>query len=372
MRERILITGGAGFIGSHLADELLKAGYRVRVLDNLSAQVHGEGGLAPAYLSSEVELLQGDVRDPATMQQALGGVSAVFHFAAMVGVGQSMYEIAKYTDVNNLGTATLLQSLIEHPVEKLIVASSMSLYGEGLYRNRHNALVPGTERTLAQLKARDWEVRDETGDVLVPIPTPESKSPTLASIYALSKFDQERMCLLMGRAYGIPTVALRFFNVYGTRQSLSNPYTGVMAIFASRLMNNKPPMIFEDGLQQRDFVSVHDVAQACRLALEKESAAGHVFNVGSGNHYTIRELGERIADVMGKSHINPEVTEKYRIGDIRHCFADIGLAQRVLGYAPRVELENGLKELVEWLEGQTAVDHVDKARAELTARGLAV
>jgi dTDP-L-rhamnose 4-epimerase len=372
MSETILITGGAGFIGSHLADELLNEGYKVKILDNLSSQVHGEGGGAPSYLNKEAELLKGDVLDPLAVRRALRGVDAVFHFAAMVGVGQSMYEVAKYTAVNNQGTANVLQAIIENPVEKLVVASSMSLYGEGLFRTNDGALVPGTERSLSQLKARDWEVYDEHGGVLTPVPTPETKLPTLASIYALSKFDQERMCLLIGRAYGISTIALRFFNVYGTRQALSNPYTGVMAIFASRLMNDRAPMIFEDGLQQRDFVSVHDVALGCRMALESEQAAGQVFNIGSGNHYTIRELAERIAEVMGKSYIEPEITGKYRVGDVRHCFADISLAKRILGYEPQVSLKDGLAELVEWLEGQQAVDRVEQASAELSARGLTV
>jgi dTDP-L-rhamnose 4-epimerase len=372
MHQTVLITGGAGFIGSHLGDELLKEGYRVKVFDNLSAQVHGDGGEAPPYLSKELELISGDVRDPAAVQRALRGVDAVFHLAAMVGVGQSMYEVAKYTAVNNEGTANLLQTIIDHPVEKLLVASSMSLYGEGLYRNHQGEFVEGTERNLAQLKARDWEIHGPDGNILTPVPTPETKCPTLASIYALSKFDQERMCLLVGRAYGIPTVAFRFFNVYGTRQALSNPYTGVMAIFAARLMNEKAPMIFEDGLQQRDFVSVHDVARACRLGLQAPEAAGQVFNIGSGNHYTILELAERIAQVMGKGYIEPEVTGKYRVGDVRHCFADIRLANRLLGYEPEVQLEAGLEELVEWLKGQVAEDRVEQASAELSARGLTV
>jgi dTDP-L-rhamnose 4-epimerase len=283
-----------------------------------------------------------------------------------------MYEIEKYTSVNNGGTAALLQALIEKPVERLVVASSMSLYGEGLYRTAVGEFVPGHERTLKQLKARDWELHDTEGNVLTPVVTPENKAPALASIYALSKYDQERMCLITGRAYQIPTVALRFFNVYGTRQSLSNPYTGVMAIFASRLLNNNAPLVFEDGLQRRDFVSVHDVARGCRLALETKKAADQAFNIGSGNHYTIRELAGRIAEVMGKEHLEPEFTGKYRVGDIRHCFADISLARRELGYEPRVSLEEGLGELVGWLEEQVAEDHAERASAELSSRGLTV
>lgn len=372
MMKKILITGGAGFIGSHLADELLGQGYQVRILDALSPQVHGPKRERPEYLDSDIELIVGDVRDETALRRALKAVDAIYHFAAMVGVGQSMYEVAKYTSVNNEGTAALLQALIENPVERLVVASSMSLYGEGLYRTPIGDFVPGHERSLEQLKARDWELHDVEGGNLTPVPTPENKPPALASIYALSKYDQERMCLIIGRAYQIPTVALRFFNVYGTRQALSNPYTGVMAIFASRLLNNNAPMIFEDGLQQRDFVSVHDVARGCRLALETPAAAGQVFNIGSGQHYTIRELGQRIAAVMGKEHIEPEVTGKYRVGDVRHCFADISLARTVLGYEPQVNLEDGLDELVTWLEGQVAEDRVDQARAELSARGLTV
>jgi len=372
MKQRVLITGGAGFIGSHLADELLAHGYAVRALDNLCEQVHGPDRLRPDYLHEDVELLVGDVRDPAAVAQALEGVDAVFHFAAMVGVGQSMYEIRDYTDVNDMGTAVLLEALIKHPVKKLIVASSMSIYGEGLYRNTAGELVTATERPLEQLKAGDWELRDEQGQPLQPVPTNESKLPTLSSVYALSKYDQERLCLMVGRAYNMPAVAMRFFNVYGTRQALSNPYTGVLAIFASRFLNNNAPMIFEDGQQQRDFVHVRDVALACRLALEKDEANGQVFNVGSGHNYTIGEIAERLAAVLGKEHLAPQITGKYRVGDIRHCYADISLANQKLGFYPQVEFNSGLQELAAWLEGQIAYDRVNEASAELAARGLTV
>jgi dTDP-L-rhamnose 4-epimerase len=373
MGKQVLITGGAGFIGSHLADELLAHGYRVRALDNLSEQVHGPGAKRPDYLNEDVELIVGDVRDAESVRRALAGVDAVFHFAATVGVGQSMYEVARYTEVNNLGTAVLMEALIARPVERLVVASSMSIYGEGLYRAGDGETVAGTERPLEQLKAGDWEVRDpKNGGRLLPLPTPETKQPSLASVYALSKYDQERMSLMIGRAYAVPVCALRFFNVFGPRQALSNPYTGVLAIFASRLLNGNPPLIFEDGFQRRDFVSVKDVARACRLALEKPGAAGGVFNVGSGRAYTIREVAERMAAVTGHEDIEPEITGQYRVGDIRHCFADISLAREVLGYEPRVMLEDGIVELAAWLEDQIAVDRVAEARAELVARGLAV
>jgi dTDP-L-rhamnose 4-epimerase len=372
MIKHVLITGGAGFIGSHLADHLLAHGYRVRALDSLSPQVHGPDADRPVYLDPEVELVVGDVRDREAVRRALEGIDAVFHMAAAVGVGQSMYQIEKYTSINNLGTAVLLEALVEKPVERLVIASSMSIYGEGLYRAPDGTVIEGMERGLEQLKAGDWEVRDARGEALAPLPTPESKTPALASLYALSKYDQERMCLIIGRAYGIPTVALRFFNIYGTRQALSNPYTGVLAIFASRLLNGNPPLVFEDGHQKRDFVSVYDVAQACRLALEVKGAEGGVFNVGSGRAYTICEIADRMAQTLGMGSLQPEITGKYRVGDIRHCFADITRARQALGYEPRMTLEKGLTELASWLEGQVAIDRAADARAELAARGLTV
>ncbi len=368
MTENVLITGGAGFIGSHLANELLENGYRVRVLDSLCSQVHGEGARRPDYLNAEVELQVGDVRDPSAVKRALKGIDAVYHLVAVVGVGQSMYRIAEYTSVNNLGTAVLLEALLKHPVRRLIVASSMSIYGEGMYRRPDGSVVTA-ERTLQQLQAGEWELCDEYGNPLAPIPTPEDKVPSLASVYALSKYDQERMCLMIGRAYNLPAVALRFFNIYGPYQALSNPYTGVLAIFASRLLNGNAPLINEDGKQLRDFVSVYDVARACRLALEAEKADGHVFNIASGRQITIRDLASRVAKVLDKD-IQPEITGKYRSGDIRHCFADISRAREVLGFSPRIGLEAGLVSLASWLEGQIAHDRVSESRAELAARGL--
>jgi dTDP-L-rhamnose 4-epimerase len=372
MAKLILVTGGAGFIGSHLADLLLARGHRVRALDNLSPQVHGPGGQRPAYLDPRVELFLGDVREAADVTRALRGADAVVHLAASVGVGQSMYEVAGYTAVNNLGTAVLLEALIKAPVERLVVASSMSIYGEGLYEDGRGSRVLGQERSRSQLRAHDWELKGPDGQPLRPLPTPETKTPSLASVYALSKYDQERMCLLIGQAYGIPTVALRLFNVYGTRQALSNPYTGVLAIFAARLLNGNRPLIFEDGRQQRDFVSVLDVAQAIALALESPAASGRVFNVGGGHPYSIREVAERLAHALRRPDLEAEVTAQYRAGDIRHCFADISLAREVLGYRPRVELEAGLQALARWLEGQVAHDRVADARRELSERGLTV
>jgi len=369
---RILITGGAGFIGSHLCDELLKSNYSVKVLDNLSDQVHGDGQKRPEYLSDKVELIQGDIRDSAIVEKLVKDSDAVFHFAALVGVGQSMYEIKEYTDVNNVGTATLLEAVIKYPVKKLVVASSMSIYGEGLYQDFSGNRYHDVSRSLEQLKNNDWEVYNQKSQLLEPIATDEFKTPNLSSVYALSKYDQERLCMMTCKAYNIPVTALRFFNVYGTRQSLSNPYTGVMAIFSSRLLNNRPPLIFEDGNQMRDFVHVKDVAKACRLAFEIPGSNQEVFNIGSGESYTISSLSRILAKTMGKEDIEPEITGEYRVGDIRHCFADISKANRILGYSPEISLEAGMKELAEWLESQFAVDHVDKAKAELSSRGLTV
>ncbi|MBA3882868.1 MAG: NAD-dependent epimerase/dehydratase family protein [Chthoniobacterales bacterium] len=370
--KKVLITGGAGFVGSHLADQLLAHGYQVRAIDNLAPQVHGAGASRPIYLDPEVDLIVGDVRDREAVSRALENVDAVYHLAATVGVGQSMYKIAEYTSVNGEGTAILLEALAREPVERLVVASSMSIYGEGLYSTKNGELVEGQERSIEQLKAHDWEVRGPDGEPLKAVPTPESSCPAVPSVYAISKYQQERLCMTVGRAYRIPTVALRFFNIYGTRQALSNPYTGVLAIFASRFLNNKPPLINEDGQQQRDFVSVHDIAQACRLALEVPDAADRVFNVGSGQHFSIRQIAEQMAQVLNKPEIEPEIVGRCRVGDIRNCFADIGLARDVLGYEPAVSLEEGLVELAAWLEGQTAVDNVADASRELAARGLAV
>lgn len=370
MGKSVLITGGAGFIGSHVADELLAAGHRVRALDDLSPQVHGPDTRRPEYLADDVELRVGDVRNPEHVQRALDGVDAVVHFAARVGVGQSMYEVAEYTSVNNIGTAVLFEALAKKPVEKLVVASSMSVYGEGLYRDASGKLVADAERNAERLRKGEWEPFGTDGGVLTPLPTPEVKTPSLASVYALSKYDQERLCLVLGRAYGIPTVALRFFNVYGPRQALSNPYTGVLAIFAARFLNGRRPVVFEDGQQRRDFVSVHDVARACRLALESPTVHDRVLNVGSGRHRTVREIADRMSSVLGCTHLEPQITGRYRVGDIRHCFADVSEAQSLLGYQPKVELEDGLSELAGWLEGRLPQDRIDEASAELERRGL--
>jgi len=371
MPTTVLITGGAGFIGAHLAEELLAQGERVRALDAMLPQVHGEAE-RPDYLNPEVELIKGDVRQPDQVRKALQGVDRVVHLTARVGVGQSMYEIAEYTSVNTVGTAVLLEALLDHPVERLVVASSMSVYGEGLYARADGTTCATAHRHRSQLAAGSWEPCDEDGTALRPLPTPETKPPSLSSVYALNKFDQEQLSLLFGAAYQVPTVALRFFNVYGPYQALSNPYTGVLAIFAARLLNGRRPLVFEDGEQRRDFVSVHDVARACALALATEAADGAVINVGSGQSVTVNEVAARLAAVLGREDIEPEVTGKYRVGDIRHCFADISSARHLLGFEPAVSMEDGMAELASWLEGQVALDQVDAATSELASRGLTV
>jgi len=367
---RVLITGGAGFVGSHVADALLRQGAHVRIFDNLTPQVHHDGW--PDYLATDLELMRGDMRDPDAVGRAVAGMEVVFHFAAAVGVGQSMYEISHYMGSNTQGTANLLQALLgtRLKVEKLIVASSMSIYGEGKYGCSQCGEVAPPPRSTGQLKAKQWEMLCPVcGNVLKPIATDESKPVQCTSIYALSKKDQEEMALLFGRTYGVPVVALRYFNIYGTRQALSNPYTGVAAIFASRLLNRRAPMVFEDARQMRDFVSVHDVVQANLLAMRRSEGDGMALNIGSGHPISIGDVAQQLTRCLGVA-IPAEITGKYRAGDIRHCFADISSARRVLGYKPRYRFADGIVELVDWLRSQTAVDRAAQMVHELTSYGL--
>ncbi|HYL12699.1 MAG TPA: NAD-dependent epimerase/dehydratase family protein [Terriglobales bacterium] len=370
MGKKVLITGGAGFVGSHTADALVAQGHQVRVYDNLREQVHPPG--MPAYLSTQVEFIPGDMRDLCKLSDAVHDVDVIYHFAAAVGVGQSMYQIADYTAVNTLGTANLLQAILDtkSEPEKLIVASSMSIYGEGEYSCSECGEVAPSMRSARQLLEKRWEsLCPHCGREVLPVATRESKPLGCSSIYALSKKEQEEMVLLFGRTYQIPAVALRYFNIYGTRQALSNPYTGVVAIFASRLMNRKPPLVFEDGLQLRDFVNVQDVVQANLLAMKSGDADGIALNIGFGQPISIREIASELAQMLGVD-VSHEITGKYRAGDIRHCFADISAASGVLGYRPQVRFADGLKELVSWLGSQSAEDRVDHAMQRLEVHGL--
>jgi dTDP-L-rhamnose 4-epimerase len=368
----ILVTGGAGFIGSHLVDALLERGHQVRVLDNLSPQVHGRGAQPPAYLNPRAEFVKGDVRSRPNLRTALAGVDTVYHQAAAVGVGQSMYEIRRYVDVNTYGGAVLLDVLANEPhtVRKLIVASSMSIYGEGAYDCPACGRVYPSLRPDAQLAARDWEMRCPSCDRPVEArPTDELKPLAPTSIYAVTKRDHEEMFLAVGRAYHLPTVALRYFNVYGPRQALSNPYTGVAAIFSSRLLNGRSPLVFEDGAQTRDFTHVRDIVQANLLAMESSAGDYEVFNVGTGVPTSVQRVAELLAAHLGVD-VPTEIVHQFRAGDIRHCYADVGKIGRVLGYRPSVAFEDGLDDLVAWARDQRPEDGVERARQELAAKSL--
>jgi dTDP-L-rhamnose 4-epimerase len=365
--DTVLITGGAGFIGRYVARALLERGHRVRVLDSFIEQVHGTSSTAD-HLDPSVEVVIGDVRDETQMQRALKGVDKVVHLAAEVGVGQSMYAIDRYVSVNDLGTANLFQQLIDNPVKRVVVASSMSIYGEGLYRTVDGDLIEDVVRVPRTRDTDPWDPLDKQGRALVPVPTPEWKKPALASVYAITKYVQERLTLTLTQTYGMEGVALRLWNVYGPGQALSNPYTGVLAIFASRLLNGNSPVIFEDGHQRRDFVHVEDIAQA--FALEHERARGGVFNIASGEDRSVNDVARLLAKAMGRSDLEPEIAGKTRIGDVRHNIPDITKARTELGYTPKMDFEKGLAELSEWVAQQQAEDRVSQARRELEARGL--
>ena len=360
----ILVTGGAGFIGSHIVDALIERGHRVRVLDAVVEQVHGTTG--PQYVNPKAEFLRGDVCDPEIVRQALDGIDVVYHKAAEVGVGQSMYEIVRYVRANDLGAAVLLEEIVKRrpQIKKLVVASSMSIYGEGAYACDQCGPVQPKLRPLSQLLDRDWDINcPQCGAKVKPVATNEDKPLIPSSVYAISKQDQEQFCLVVGRAYEIPVVALRYFNVYGPRQALSNPYTGVCAIFSCRLLNDQQPWIFEDGEQTRDFVHVSDIVQANLLALETDRADYQALNIGTGSPISIAEIATMLARGLNKD-IQPDITGKYREGDIRHCVADISRARTLLGYEPKVKLADGIPELLEWVRQQQAEDTSQVAELE--------
>lgn len=365
-----LVTGGAGFIGSFLVDELIRRGYTVKIYDNLEPQVH-PGGKTPEYLNPEAEFIQADILDYDRLKKAMEGIDVIFHQAAMVGVGQSQYQIKRYVDVNIGGTANVLDIIANERmnVSKIIVAASMSSYGEGQYKCEDCGIVMPALRSEEQMAEQDWElICPLCLEKVTPMPTSEEKKLECQSIYAITKKNQEEMVLNTGATYGIPTVALRYFNVYGPRQSLSNPYTGVVAIFLSRIKHGQPPVVFEDGLQTRDFVSVHDIVQANILAMEDETLSGY-FNIGTGQPRTIRGIAETLA-ILYDREISPEITGKFRKGDIRHCVADISKAKMLLEYKPRVTFEQGMQELIAWSTTVESADKFDEARRELEKRGL--
>ncbi|MCU0789720.1 MAG: NAD-dependent epimerase/dehydratase family protein [Nitratireductor sp.] len=368
MSKRVLITGGCGFIGRNVARELLRHGHDVRIVDSLVEQVHGSRR-RPERIA-EAEYMFGDIRDSRLAARAIKGMDSLVHLAAEVGVGQSMYEIARYVGGNDLGTAVLLEAAIESEVERIVVASSMSVYGEGLYRDGAGGLRDDVRRKWKSAGPGNWDPAGPEGEPLAPLPTPETKPVDLASIYALTKYAQEKQVLIFAGAYGRKAVALRLFNVFGPGQALSNPYTGVLANFSSRIANGHRPLVFEDGRQRRDFVHVRDVAKAFRLALERTPGDGEVVNVGSGRSYTIAEVATGIAEAMGAGDLPPEVLQSARSGDIRHCFADISKARALLGFEPEHLLEDSFQEMAEWVRKAGAEDRAAEMRRQLEERGL--
>jgi len=371
---KILVTGGAGFIGSFIVDMLIERGHEVLVFDNLDPQVHQSRNKLPEHFNPKAKFIFGDVREKDKLYDAVKEAEIIFHKAAAVGVGQSMYQVEHYVDVNTKGTAALLDILAnnKHNVRKLIVAASMSSYGEGAYLCGKCGKFYPKLRTEEQMNKKKFEIFcDKCGQETTPIPTDEEKTRDCNSIYAITKKDQEDMCLNICCAYKIPVVALRYFNVYGPRQSVSNPYTGVMAIFASRLLNDNQPIVYEDGLQTRDFINVRDIAAANILAMENDKADYGYFNVGSGKPVSVKKIALSLAEILGKK-VEPVLVNKYRKGDVRHCFADINKIQSLLGFKPEVSFEKGMDELCCWLKKQKAVDKVEAAQEELKNKGLIV
>jgi dTDP-L-rhamnose 4-epimerase len=371
--QRVLVTGGAGYIGSHLVDELVRREYQVTVLDSLEPQVH-RSGTWPSYVNPRARYLRGTVCDRAVLAPLVLQADAVVHFAAAVSIGQSMYQIDRYVSVNTGATGLLLDILVneKHAVQKVIVASSVGVFGEGASRCDRCGPQAPTLRPAAQLAAREWEPKcPSCGRPLTPVPTPEDKPLYRDSIYSMTKYHQEEMVLLIGKTYGIPVVAPRFFNVYGPRQSLSNPYAGVAAIFLSRLLNEQPPMVFEDGGQLRDFVSIHDVVDGLVLMLETAGADFQPVNLGSGTRISILEVARTLSRLVGKS-IEPRVLNTGRTFDVRHIFADIGRARAMLGFAPKVSFDRGMAELIEWTRSnpEGSADYFERAVGELRQRGL--
>jgi dTDP-L-rhamnose 4-epimerase len=369
---RILVTGGAGFIGSFAVDRFLAAGHEVRILDALDPQVHPNG--PPPWLPKDAELQVGDVRDRAAVERAIAGVDAILHAAAAVGVGQSLYQVEHYVDVNVRGTATLLQCVADAklPLRKLVCFTSMTGYGEGCYRRPSDGRVLRVPiRSEDDIRRHGWEpVCPETGERLEPAPTPEDAALQARNVYALTKRWQEELILSLAATYGFPAVCLRLFNVYGPRQSLSNPYTGVLAIFLSRLLAGQRPVVYEDGGQSRDFISVHDVVSTVLQVFDTDRADGQVLNLGGGVAHPIADIARELATLTGRDDLQPDVTGQFRTGDVRHCTADIARARALVGFTPRVGWDEGLRELLAWCRTAQSSDDFGKAQGELAARGL--
>ena len=371
MAKKVLVTGGAGFIGSHTVDALIERGDTVRVFDNLTPQVHGEDAGRPAFLHKDAEFIKGDVRDRDALKKALDGIEIVIHDAAEVGVGQSMYSIDQYISTNVGGTGILWDILVNDKinVEKVLVASSMSNYGEGRYVCDIHGKIAPQPRSEEQMKSGQWEILcPECQKPAAPVPTDEEKELNCTSVYAQSKKDQEVYSLMLGNAYKIPTIACRYFNCYGPRQSLNNPYTGAAAIFCSAVKNNKPPLIYEDGHQKRDFVHVKDLVRGKLLLLDSPDVGNGVYNIGRGEPASVLEVAQTLIEIFVKD-FEPNVIGKFRNGDIRHCYADTSKLAAV-GYRPQISLKEGLKNLVEWSDKQESVSNVEDVHKVLVQKGL--
>ncbi|WP_057937813.1 NAD-dependent epimerase/dehydratase family protein [Algoriphagus resistens] len=358
--ENILITGGAGFMGCYLCDELLSRGYKVTVLDNLSPHVHGLDSERPERVSKDVELVVGDIRDVFTVEPLVKKADAVFHLAAIGSNGKSMDQIQELNDVNNIGTSVLIESIIRNPVRKLIFASSLSIYGEGTYTDSSGGIYQNLNRSPADLMAKKWDFHSPSGELLIPLACKEDHIASLDSVYALTKYDQEKLCMLVSEAYNIPVVSLRFFNVYGPGQSFESRYSDVMSGFVSRFINKQSPLVLEDGNQLRDFIYISDAVKACRLALELPTADGEIINVGSGEPRTILSLAQYFTDALDSGQTVPLVTEQYRFKEARHCFADISKAEKLLGFQPEIEIEQGIGKAIAWLEDPALINEIKR------------
>ena len=372
--KNILITGGSGFIGSRLCEKLHERGYKITILDNLSEQIHGT---AESSLFQKVKgkciFIKGDVRNKKDWKEAIKGQDIVVHLAAETGTGQSMYEIEKYNDVNIMGTANLLEILAntEHSVKKMIVASSRAIYGEGKYNCKIHGDQYPSKRKEKNMKKGEFNPKcDICNTELNLVATDEKSKIHPSSIYGINKQQQEQMVMLMGDSLGIPSVAFRYQNVYGPGQSLSNPYTGILSIFSTRILNKNNLDIYEDGLESRDFVYIDDVVDATILGIEKEEANGEVFNVGSGIATTVKEVAESLKKFYN-SDISISISGKYRLGDIRHNYADLNKAKILLGFIPKYNFQKGILEFVSWVKTKEVMeDKYEKSVQELKNKGL--
>ncbi len=370
--KRVLITGGAGFIGSHTADAVIRAGYKVRILDLLDPQIHGGTTSFPGYMHPDFECLHGDVRNPRDVDAALDATDAVFHFAALTGVGQSMYDIRNYVDTNCTGTATLLEAIIkrEKQVRRLVLASSRAVYGEGTHECQICGIVYPRPRSKPDLELGKFaSYCPNCSHELSPVPTSENRPLFPISVYGWTKKQQEEQCEYVAKTFGIPVSILRYFNVYGSRQSLSNPYTGVVSIFYSRLKAGQPISLYEGGKPMRDFIHVSDVARANLLALESGVEPVAPINVGTGRAVSILDVANTLGHACA---ITPRLEDRgeFRVGDINSCYADLKQAVQLLGFRPQMSLKDGMEEFVEWAQEQKSTDLYQTTVDELQRHGL--